>query len=103
MKIIIVLIGILIFYRASNLAQGKKLKKIFKAESFLFWQKILAIYFVGISIYYLLIGEIYFFWFFLANLILVGLFYLQPTPRTTRSLQFGFIILNLIVLLIIFS
>lgn len=102
-KIFLVLLGILMFYRASNLAQGQKSKMIFKSESFLFWQKTMAVYFVAVSAYYLLTGEKYFYWFFGANLIIDGLFYLQPTPRTTRKLFTGFIILNILILLVIFS
>jgi len=102
-KIVLVLVGFLVFYRASAFAQGKKLNKLFIFESFLFWQKFLAIYFTAASIYYLLIGEKYFYWFFWANLIIDGLFYLQPTPRTTRKLLIGFIILNFIALLVIIS
>jgi len=102
-KIILVLVGFLMFYRASTLAQGKKLKKFFVFESFLFWQKFLAIYFTAVSIYYLAIGDKYFYWFFWSNLIIDGLFYLQPTPRTSQKLLIGYIILNFITLLVIIS
>lgn len=91
------------FYRASTFAQGKKLKKFFTVENCLFWQKFLAIYFVVVSIYYLAIDEKYFYWFFISNLIIDGLFYLQPTPRTTRKLLIGYIILNFMALLFIIS
>ena len=102
-KILTVLSGALMFYRASRLAQGKKSKLIFKSESFLFWQKLMAIYFAAVSVYYLLLGTKYLYWFFWMNLIFDGLFYLQPTPRTTKKLFIGFVILNIITLLVISS
>jgi hypothetical protein len=98
LELISIILSLAIYSRASNLARGKKLKKIFSSESFLFWQKLLGIY-LAIWIAYFLITGNTFYWFMIIGLVMDGLFYLQPTPRTTEKLLMGYIALSVIAVI----
>lgn len=94
-----ILIGTAMFFRAVSLVLGKNTRKFFKSENFLLWQKILALYYFLLSLYLIFLVSGTFYWFYIANLILIGLFYLQPTPRTTKNIAFIFSLLNIIALI----
>jgi len=94
-NLILIFIPLALFLRASSLAEGKKIKKLFTGENFLIWQKVLALYLVAIIVYFVLINN-YLYWFMIIALIIDGFFYLQPTPRTTKKLLFCYIILSVI-------
>jgi hypothetical protein len=95
LELISIVTSFLIYFRASSLAQGKKIKKLFTKEGFLFWQKSLAIY-IALWITYFIIAENIFYWFMTIALVLDGLFYLQPTPRTTKKLLVAYTIFSII-------
>lgn len=98
-KILSVVLGTFLFLRATSFVQGKNIKKLFGFEGFLFWQKVLGIYYFILLIYFVIFDNSYFYLFILINLILDGLFYLQPTPRTTNKLFYISLILNSLALL----
>lgn len=93
---IIWLIATIIYLRASFLAQGKIKTKLFNNETFLIEQKIVAIFYAIGALACFLVKLEYFGYLFVANLIITFLFYLQPTPRTTKKLLHIFILLNFI-------
>lgn len=98
LEMVLVYLSVLVYYlllvRAAFLAVGFTSKKVFKAETFLLYQK-LSLLFVVAS----LVLSCYFSTSFLIlntiNLILLFAFYLQPTPRTTRKISIIFIVLNI--------
>ncbi|MDH4358615.1 MAG: hypothetical protein OEV37_01540 [Candidatus Berkelbacteria bacterium] len=96
------LLAIIIYIRASLLATGTWTKKLFKQEGFLLWQKLSAVILTLSAIYALLAGVKFLAIPFAINLIFNFLFYLQPTPRTTKLLLKLFTISNLILLIIYF-
>ena len=105
MKIILLVLWVLsvgLYFRSSFLAQGKSFTKIAKKESFLLWQKtigvLLGIGFILSIVFY----RTFFPYLFAANLLILFLFYLQPTPRTTRALLWIFILTNIALALIYF-
>jgi len=94
--IIIWIIATGLYLRASSLAQGKVKTKFFAGETFLLEQKIIvSLYSIGAVVWFLMDFK-YLGYLFLTNLIVTFLFYLQPTPRTTKKLLYIFILLNII-------
>jgi len=89
-------IGIIIYFRASYQAEGRVKSKLTNADNFITWQKFLALIFVVGEILSLISGQISFIYLFAANLFILFLFYLQPTPRTTKKVLWVFILINVI-------
>ena len=96
--IIIWVVCLIVYVRASLLAWGGAKSKLFKNEGFLFWQKIIAIICALSALGTFVFGLSIFGYVFLANFIINALFYLQPTPRTTKKLFYAFVLMNLIFL-----
>lgn len=93
--------GILIYLRSSLLAAGKINKKLFKNESFLLGQKIcLAIFALGLALSITFRQKI-FIYLNSINLIYLFLFYLQPTPRTTKMILNIFILTNILLIVLV--
>jgi len=92
--VIIWIIATSLYLRASFLAQGKVKTKLFRSETFLLEQKITAVLYSLGAIVWFLMDFKYLGYLFLANLIVTFLFYLQPTPRTTKKLLYIFLFLN---------
>lgn len=104
MKIIIPLlwiIGFVVFERAAALAKGKVKSRLFEQESFLLEQKICTVIFLLGLISSVVIRSDYLIYLFLVNLIITSLFYLQPTPRTTKKLEIIFILANIMFLAVL--
>ncbi|MFH1855402.1 MAG: hypothetical protein ABH810_03300 [bacterium] len=89
-----VLVYCLLLARAAFLAVGYSSLKIFKTETFLFYQKLSFV---------LIIASLVLSFFFstsflilnIVNLALLFAFYLQPTPRTTKNISIVFTGLNI--------
>jgi hypothetical protein len=92
-------VSIAIYYRASKLAIGEHHKKFYK-ESFLFWQKTLALSYGLLFFVSLFQDKNYLTYVFELNTVIVFLFYLQPTPRISKMLMRAFMIMNLIFALV---
>lgn len=92
---------IALFERASFMAQGKSKTKLFKRESFLLEQKICGAVVVAAIVLSALSNRQYFTYLSIVNAIILALFYLQPTPRTTKKLNIMFILINAIFLALI--
>jgi len=90
------LLGIVIYLRASLQAQGKIRTKLFAKDAFLLGQQVVAILSFAQLIVGLIFNQTIIAYSAIANLILTFLFYLQPTPRTTRKVTWLFIITNVI-------
>lgn len=94
----------LVFYacylRGSLLAIGVS-KKLYKTENFLVYQKI-ALPFIILALLLSIVGKLWISVYLTSvDLIFLSLFYLQPTPRTTKSLL-KFLGLAHVILLIIY-
>jgi len=91
-------LGIVVFIRGAQLTQGTKRRKIFKSESPIFYQKLMALLFVTMAIVAFFILQKFFAYTALINLLITAMFYLQPTPRTTKKLFYAFAIINAILI-----
>jgi hypothetical protein len=89
-------ISFLIYLRASFLAQGKVKKKFFIGETFQLGQAAAAILFLGLIILSFAAHIRLLFYLNILNLVYTFLFYLQPTPRTTRTTLKLFLLTNII-------
>jgi len=89
-------ISFLVYLRASFLAQGKVKKKLFVGETFQLGQAAAAILFLGLIILSFAAHIRLFFYLNILNLFYTFLFYLQPTPRTTRTTLKLFVLTNII-------
>lgn len=96
--IVIWVLGVVIFIRGAQLTQAAKKRKLFKNESTLFYQKTMAIVFVLMAVIALITSQRFFAYAAAINLLITAMFYLQPTPRTTRNLFYGFAIINSILI-----
>jgi len=90
---------VIIFVWANLLAQGKRIGGQTKIP-FLAYQKVLALIFVVMLALSVILGQMFYVYLYLAQLFLLLLFYLQPTPRTSRYLLYLFLVVNLIFLVI---
>lgn len=86
-----------IFIWANLLAQGKRIGGGTKIP-FLLYQKILALILIIVIVFAIILGQTFYLYLYLAELFLLLLFYLQPTPRTSRYLLYIFLVANLIFL-----
>jgi len=89
-------ISFLIYLRASYLAQGKVGKKIFVGETFQLGQALSAILFLGLIALSFAAQIQLLFYLNILNLVYTFLFYLQPTPRTTRTVLKLFLLTNIV-------
>lgn len=94
-------LGATLYIRASQLAKGQGVRKIFKKESFLLNQQISATVFLLGLINAIIAQNKYSIYLFAVNLLILSLFYLQPTPRTTRKLLWLFMLANAIFVALI--
>lgn len=101
MKYIIYLawfVGLLTYFRASQLAQGNNKWKVNQKETFLHGQIFVAAVFVAGLVIAVIYGWKIFSAIFIIDLVFDFLFYLQPTPRTASTLLKIVIIVNLALL-----
>jgi len=95
----LLIISYLVVARGAFLAVGKASRKIGVWESFLFYQKVSAVLFIALALISYFYDVRIILYLSLVNLLLVGLFYIQPTPRTTKSIAVFFIVINILTLL----
>jgi len=98
--VVVWIVTSLIFIWASTLALGKVKSTTLKKIGVLSWQKTLAVLIIS-ALFFSIFWEMSFYiYIFAANLFILFLFYLQPTPRTSRYLLYLFLTLNLVLLVL---
>jgi len=95
---LLLLANTILFYHGCNLAIGQNVVRIFRKESVLHSQSLVAIVsVVGLILSLSQDNALRFFWIiFSINLFFNILFYLQPTPRVGKILRNIFILLNIV-------
>ena len=94
------LLAAIIYLRSSLQAIGRVKKKLFEKDGFLLGQQIIACLLALQAALAFIFSQKIIAYGAIANLIIDFLFYLQPTPRTTKKILWVFIILNIIFALL---